>query len=265
MRFKISKYIAFIRVSLRSHLKYPANCIFQVLPPLIRIWILATLYSLVELRVSGTNHGLSTGQIVWAVGICQIVGSSAVNIDQQIQVEVRSGAVAYWLNRPINYVVYHLLNYLGRSIAILAIGAIFGIPLIYLLVGSIKISWLQLIWAVGLVLLGLLLFFLQVAAIGLCSFWIENTDPIRWVYQKAWIALGGMIIPIAILPNWLRHLVEFLPFPYLFQNGAAIISNYQFESALKATFAALAWILISVVLVAFIYQRGVRNVAINGG
>ena len=49
---------------------------------------------------------------------------------------------------------------------------------------------------------------LSTAAIGLSAFWIVDTSPVYWIWQKLAFVLGGLLLPLELYPDWLRALAR---------------------------------------------------------
>src|SRR5439155_15074726 len=70
--------------------------------------------------------------------------------------------------------------------------------------------------AVGIILPAAMAFdFLISCAIGLLSFWVEDTWAFDFIYRRLVMLLGGMMIPLDIFPEPLSSIARALPFSYI--------------------------------------------------
>jgi len=115
------------------------------------------------------------------------------------------------------------------------------------------------------VVLGLTLNFLIEFSIGMLAFWFEDTQPFFWIYQKLVFTLGGLFLPLELLPGPLATVAGFLPFAAVTYAPARIFSGFSVEVFAAQVALQLAWMAALVVVVAAIYTRAVRKVNIHGG
>ena len=93
-----------------------------------------------------------------------------------IDEEVKTGTLAYSVNRPYSYILFHFSGFIGRSIPNLFINLLIGSVAALILVGPIALSWQALGLGVVLLFFGYVLDFFVSLIIGLTAFWIEDTS-----------------------------------------------------------------------------------------
>jgi ABC-2 type transport system permease protein len=112
-----------------------------------------------------------------------------------IEQDVRLGDVACQLMRPTSYVGFRLALAGAELCVNLLLLAPVGLIATGLLVGP-PAEPLALLAALPLAMLASLAWMFCTAAIGLCAFWVQDTAPIYWVFQKSVFVLGGLIVPL---------------------------------------------------------------------
>ena len=152
--------------------------------------------------------GLTLADTMWYLMMAEAVMLSKRDLSETMSEQVKDGSVAYLLNKPFNFILYHFAAGLGDSVLAFGGNLIIGSAVVWLMVGPPPgiTGWL---FAGVAVVLALLLDFCFSALIGLSAFVVEETVAFRWIYQKFLLLLGGVLIPLDFFPAWLPdHLAQ---------------------------------------------------------
>lgn len=267
MFIKLSKYWAVAVANNRTERSYLINLLSSNSSILIRIWVFVALYKLTFRSMAVTQiDGLNLSQIVWILAITQSLGC-VVNPDvsKLIEEDVRSGNIAYMLNRPYSFLIYQFACFWGRSSASLPLNIGLSSVITAYFVGGIQFNPIGILAAVYLAIVGLCVHFLMNCMIGLLSFWIEDVSSFRWLYQKAYIVFGGMILPTAIFPTAFRKIAEVLPFAHIFHSPAQMVVNYTSSDFYFFAMVQSFWLVTLLIAISLLFTRVVRNLSVNGG
>jgi ABC-2 type transport system permease protein len=103
------------------------------------------------------------------------------------------------------------------------------------------------------------------ALIGLLAFWLEDVSPLYWLWQKAMFVLGGMFVPLALYPEWLRLVALWSPFSALISGPGSMVVDPD-----PKIFALLGLKLVGCALFAQnalerAFLHGQKRLAVNGG
>ena len=129
----------------------------------------------------------------------------------KISDDVKSGNIAYNINKPYNYVGYSLATHLGDCSIRFVMYLILGILVGLLFLGSIPgIGILEFLGVVLTMILATVISSLLVIGIGLLSFVIEDSNPFYWLYSK-FILILGTVFPIEYFPSVIRPILTFSP------------------------------------------------------
>ncbi|MBN1919805.1 MAG: ABC-2 family transporter protein, partial [Anaerolineae bacterium] len=171
---------------------------------LIFMGIFMALWSTVY-AVSGntTESGYTLRDIVWYLVMTETVMMSSSRIFVDMGEAVRSGAVATTLARPVSFPLSQMATSLGTSAPRFALNLAAGMLVVSLGVGFGAGSLPGLAAFLLLAALALLLDALIVVLIGLLAFWMEETQPVFWIYQKLLFTVGGLFLPLEFFPDWL--------------------------------------------------------------
>ncbi|MFA5075145.1 MAG: hypothetical protein WC436_03530 [Candidatus Babeliales bacterium] len=267
LHLKIIKYLAVVKVNIQSRTAIFADMIARNLAIAFRIWMFAQIY-MASFHALGQTHigNLDLKSTIWIMMFVQIFRSSSrPRVDKLIDESVRTGAFAYTINKPYSFVLFHYFGFIGRIIPSVLTNLLVGITIAALLSGLIKISILNIIIGTILLFLGYTLNFFIEIIIGLSAFWVENTEPFSWIYQRTQYILGGAIVPISLFPEKLAPIAEFLPFSQIYYGAARVLVDLNFFIILKYFLIQSFWIIFFSFLAFIIFRKGIKNVSINGG
>ncbi len=263
----LRKYISIASIQAKTEKTYLFNLFSKGAIIALRIWIIAQLYEAsFSSGVVGQIEGITPAMIIWMVTLTQAFGIvTSPDVGTLISEDVRKGEIAYSLLRPISYPMQQFAGFWGRSAPSLILGTTLSVIVAFLLVGGFELHLKALFFGSILLILGLTLHFLISLSIGLLAFWTEDVSAFRWIYQKLYIMLGGMILPPAIFPERLQWIVERLPFAHLFYSASEVIVLFDYTRMMQHLCVQVGWVILLSIVSYFLYQKGVRRVAQNGG
>jgi ABC-2 type transport system permease protein len=170
------------------------------------------------------------------------------------------------VNKPIGYITYKSSMHFGYNI-LNGVVTLAGLLLILnFFVGAPAFTPTP-IWMVEVAILtvfGLALAYLQYIIVGLTAFWLNNATPAYWILDKAILILVGSYMPVALFPTFMQYIAKFSPF------GASMFSTYIFypnfaQEAPTLIAIQIGWLLVTFLLVKFIYAAAEKKLTINGG
>lgn len=265
--YKFLKYFEIAKVNYYNSAAYLFNLLSRSATVVLRIWIFAQLFK-VTYAASGVSEvgGMTVVMVVWSLMMTQSFQSSTrPPISQLIDEEVKTGALAYSINRPYSYIFFHLAGFFGRSLPNLFINLSVGLLAALILVGPLDFSFYGIAFGMTLLFFGYILDFFINLIIGLLAFWVEDTSAFTWIYSKGQMIFGGIILPIALFPEYLQKIAEILPFSLMYYGAARIAVNFDFYLFQKFIFMQFVWIFVFGLLAFYLFNKGIKNVSINGG
>jgi ABC-2 type transport system permease protein len=189
---------------------------------------------------------------------------SKPRLSRLISAEVKDGSVAYMLNKPYNFIVYHFSVGLGDSLTNMIFNILAGGALVWLMQSPPPQAWG---WPLVLLtmILAWLIDFCIAALIGLAAFAVEEVAAFDWIYQKILFILGGMLIPLDFFPGWLRTISQASPFAYMIYGPARLFVEPSPERFFALFLGQIVWLAVLGAIVTVSYRRGMHWLAINGG
>jgi ABC-2 type transport system permease protein len=263
----LQKYLEIAKINAVNTLHHSTNLIGRGLILLIRIWIFTQLYRVTyEVQHTTIINGLTLPMIIWNLVFVQgFQIASRPAVSRMIDEEVKTGTLAYSINRPYSYNLFHYFAFMGRVIPSLLVNIGMGIVIAMLMVGPIQVEPMSIVAGSILLFFGYALDFLMSLAIGLAAFWMEDTSAFMWIYHKGFMVFGGAILPIALFPDKVQAIAVRLPFAQLYYSAARILVYYDASLFIQYLTLQLTWIAVMGSIVFFMFQKGVRYVSLNGG
>ena len=262
----LEKYTAVARITLLAGLVYPGDLLIRCSGMALVLFVFAQLWiTTYERGGFGQVAGFSLANMVWYLVITETVAFSAPRVSLKIDEEVKSGELVYVLLRPYSYVGYHLSAYWGEALVRLPVNLALGGGVALATVGPPNTSLAAAFAALVALALSLTLNFCVECAIGLLAFWFEDTQPFFWAYQKLVFVLGGLFLPLELLPGPLALLASLLPFAAVAYAPGRVFVGASPELATGQVALQLIWSVALAEVVVLVYRLAVRQVNVHGG
>lgn len=204
-------------------------------------------------------------QLLWYIAFNEWVIISLPDIQEEIELDLRSGKLAYMLPRPISYLCATFFEGLGMLTVNLFVLGIVTFSFTWVSTGNIPLgaSAFPLTLAIGL-LAGCVGLIFQML-IGISAFWLRDVSPFHWVWEKLLYTLGGLMLPLAVYPEWMQAVASLTPFPAILGDRSALAIHFSSEDAFSVIAILAFWGTIGLACLVFFYRRGLRILNIEGG
>lgn len=260
------KYGAITLTNLQNQLAYVWDALGRSAFIVLIMFIFVQLWTAVyESQGTAEIAGLTLSATIWYFLTAEMIELGKFRHDQRISEEVKDGSIAYALVRPYNYLAYHFFNGLGETLVKMLLIFLLGLPIVLYYAGLPTISLTGLLAVLLVAFLALVLDFCMASMIGLLAFSTEDTFSFRLIYQKLIFILGGLLIPIDFLPEWLQRIALALPFGMTTYAPARLFVAFSAPLFLCFLALQLLWIGAFGLLLLVQYRWAARRLAINGG
>jgi ABC-2 type transport system permease protein len=268
-----TKYSAVFATSVRNQVAYWGEWLLRGVFLMMVLFVFLQLWRATYGAQAQADHpsggrvigGFTLPQMLWYLALTESIVLSRPRVNQTIDQEVRSGDIAYVLLRPYAYAGYHLATYLGERVLRFATTLAIASVLAALYVGPVQVTAAHSAAALLALGLAMLIDFLGSFAVGLLAFWTEDTDSIGLIYDRAVMLLGGMFLPLSLLPAAIARVADALPFSVLVYGPARLaLGDPEANLAAIVVRQALALVLFGAVA-AGLYRAALRRVSVNGG
>lgn len=261
----IKKYWSIFIIQLINSLAYPGELVGRSLMIIPFMWIFSQLWR-VTFDAAGVESisGLTLQDTLWYLVMAETIELSRPRLGATIADAVKDGSIAYVLNKPYNFLLYHLSTSMGKTVFRALMNALFGSLVIWLLIGppANPIGFLVVIPAV---IGAWVLNFCVSVLIGLAAFVTEDVSAFQWIYQKFAFILGGLLIPLDFYPAWLQTIAKALPFSSMIYAPSRLFVTPSVELFINTLVMQIIWILALGLAAALAYRRGVTVLTVNGG
>jgi len=224
--------------------------------------VLATLWRTAAASHGGALAGYSSAQFVWYIFTSE-ASIMALN-PRQIELtgeDIATGAVAVELLRPAPVLGVRIATEVGRCLPRLMGCALLGAVFATVMVGGPPRPAALFLAAPSLVLAVTCNLTAQHAFAG-AAFWIRDARSTWFLYQKLVFVLGGMLLPLQVLPAWLHGVAAVLPFTAMAYAPARLASGH-LEPWLLAL--QLGWLAVLAVVARTVFAAGERRLQVVGG
>ena len=263
----MKKYLYIYKATLIENLSYIYDILLGFVNFIVMMFVFLNLWEYIYLDSSQIINGYTISQMIWYVLVTETLwfGSKNKNLMKQINQDIKSGNIAYNINKPYNYVFYIIAKHLGeitiKFIAFSIIGIIMGV----LFVGSIQsFNIVNLPLILITTLLGILINSVLRIAISLISFWIEDSTPFHWVYDKL-ILVVGTIFPIEMFPSFIRPILQCTPIFVVTYGPAKLLIDFTMGKFIQVLIAQTIYLIITIAVVLILYKKGAKKLNVNGG
>ncbi|MDQ2998080.1 MAG: ABC-2 family transporter protein [Chloroflexota bacterium] len=253
-------------IAARSNLAYLGEVATRTLFLAVILYIFLQLWRVTYSETaSATLGGLTLAQMLWYLAMTEAITLSTPRVAQEVDQDVRTGALAVQLIRPLSYPLARLWMTLGERLVRFALNVAVGSMLALLLVGPIAFTPLGLLMFALTLPLAFVLDFLGNFLIGLAAFWIEDTTGLALIYSRLTMILGGMLIPLELFPEHLQPILRALPFAGVVYGPARMFVHP--ELGFMANLVVRQGIAIGVfaILVTLVYRVALGRIFSNGG
>jgi ABC-2 type transport system permease protein len=269
----VTGYAAIVAARFRALLQYRAAALgglfTQVFFGLVRIMILVAFYA-----AASQHQPMSLPDVIGYIWL----GQATLLLvpwrnDADIADQIRTGNVVYELTRPLD--LYGI--WLARAIAwrtapvLLRMLPMFVVAM--LIIPAILPGWgleapsaasfvMWLACFAGAVLLSAALTTLM----NVTLMWTIAGDGISMIIASLATMFGGLVIPLALFPDWAKPVLYALPFAGLLDFPSRVFTgNIAPEHAVWVVAHQLAWTAAFIALGRWLLSRGLRRLVVQGG
>ncbi|MDR1589996.1 MAG: ABC-2 family transporter protein [Oscillospiraceae bacterium] len=190
--------------------------------------------------------------------------------DEELLAGIRDGHVAYELCRPYDMYSFWYARLCAMRVSGTALRFLPVITIALILPGAYRLTPPASVGALAMFLLSLTLALALVVAISMfiyiLTFVTLTPQGASLIMYASSEFLGGMLIPIPLMPEWLQTITAFFPFRYLGDLPFRLYSgNISGVDAVFQIMIQLAWIVGLILLGRVAFRHVTRRVVVQGG
>jgi ABC-2 type transport system permease protein len=260
---RAAKYAALAAAAARRALAERGVVIGRVVFLGVILFVFSRIWTLLAER--GALAGTAQTDFVWYLAVTEWCVLSLPPVFLNIEADVRSGDVACRLVRPISYTGAQLAEALGETALRLAVLGPAAALFAFAIGGGLPSDPRGLALALPLGLLASVVAVLSLVAIGLSAFWIVDTSPVYWIWQKLLFLLGGLLLPLDLYPDWLRAAARLSPFPAMIFGPGRTALGFAPAQALETALELVFWAGVIGALLVWLTRRARARLTVSGG
>lgn len=261
------RYVALAVTAFQQATAYRITTIFSILVNFFWVFILYFLWDAAfseSERIAGYSWAEMRTYIVLAYGINALVGWT---IGSGMMQSVKSGAIVIDLVRPLNYCGTQLARAVGFSVVEGAISFVLtvlvGITIFDMQRPDSAVATAAFLVAV---LAGYVTKVLVTFLFSLLCFWVLNSVGLMWAQMALINILSGTLIPLALMPDWLRIVANVLPLRGIVATPLALYLGKATGWEAAGLLALQGgWLVVLWVFANWAWKRAFRAVEIQGG
>lgn len=265
----MNKYLSIFKTSFKQESKTITNSLTSVVSFVVIIYIMQQLWQFIY-GGNGTGtliNGYSLNMMIWYLIMAEVL-MYAVNsrgVTRAFGNDIKSGKIAYQLNKPYNYYFYQVSTssgeFMWKLIFLVPTAIIMGVVLL----GPIPNFSIAYVVPIGVsMLLAILLTCTIYGMVGLLSFWIEEATPFTWIIQKFQM-LFGLFFPPEFFPVWLQPIITYSPVYAMMSGPCKLLANFSWDLFARVTVSQILYLMVFTILGLFIYNKGTKKVNVHGG
>lgn len=262
----ISKLLEIAKQTARENFYYRFDMILFVINFVISI----TVYIFIWLAIyknGGQILGMTFEQITtYYILVVSLEPIISWGVNQEIGENIRDGEILRELLNPISYFNYYFGIRIGELIEAGTV-AIITFIICSLLFGVLAPAGiLNFLFFILIIILSVIVVFLFELSLGMTSFYTNAVWGVEVFKRAALHIFSGMIAPIALFPEFLQKIVNFLPFKECIYIPINIyFGNLSILEILQVISKQCLWIVIFYLLAKIMFKHTIKHITINGG
>lgn len=263
---KIRFAFTVIKIFMKNQMQDKTNLLLDIFNMVSRCLIVFLLYAYIFKLNNGIINGIDYKTTMWSMFIyfCIMI-LNLRRLDNQIMTEVKSGNVEMFMNKPTNYLMISFYKVIGQGIFSFLFISILGSIIMAFSVGIPNLNLVIFIPTFIITfLLGQILGLMIFALIGLMAFFIEDIRPIHWIVDKFIMILGGSYLPISMFPPFMKVIAFLSPFGAINFASSTVYESWNNEFMFRILMQ-LSWIMVTYLLLNYVYRKSKEKAMINGG
>lgn len=261
----LRSYPQLLRSAVQVTLTYRGRLLFMfagALFPMLLLFVWLTVAS-----ESPTLPGWDAGRFVSYYLAAVVVNDlTASEISWSFDADLRTGELAAKLLRPFPVFHQYVATEAGSRLVTVPI---FGAVLVALTLTVPMVAFpsgvASLVAALVAAVVAFVLAVLMSSTFALVGFWTTQSANIYMLWWGLGAFVSGWIAPLALMPSWLQHTAELLPFRYALGFPVELALGVETGSVIGGFAIAFAWIAAFIIVYAVLWRRGIRHFQAVGG
>ncbi|HEV2890536.1 MAG TPA: ABC-2 family transporter protein [Frankiaceae bacterium] len=251
-----------VTVAARKGAAERGGLLFTVGFYLLVSWALGSVWRMAAGAGDGEVAGYTAVALTWYIATSE---AATIPLNQKliedVGLAIGNGSIAVEMLRPASVLGVRVMTELGRSLPRLVVCLVAGSALA-LVTGGAPPSVAALALVPFALVLAIACNTVSMYAFAGAGFWLRDTRSAWFLYQKLVFLLGGMLLPLQVLPHALERAAHLMPFMAMAYVPARLASGHvEPELLLVQAF----WLVVLGLLATRVFAAGERRIATVGG
>lgn len=196
----------------------------------------------------------------------QIIHILFPKVSSKLSQLVKTGDIVHWLLKPISIFRQFFFVSIGQSIYRLIFIAL-PILLIIILIFNIFPDFIlfNIFKFILVFVLSYLFVFIFDLFIGIFSFHTYNIRGVQSFKYAAITLLSGRFLPLSLYPDWIRKIIEYIPFKIMYYYPLMVLFNKTEQTLINIVIYQIIWIIILGFFTYIFYKSSIKKILIQGG
>jgi ABC-2 type transport system permease protein len=255
-------FLVSLETSARRVLAEPAGFVVSLGFYLPVVSVLSPHWRTATAATGGAVAGYSAVALTWYVATSEAATVSMnIRLIEEVGEDIASGSIAVELLRPASILALRVGSELGRTLPRLGACVVTGILGARLVAGAPP-NGAALALAAPSLVLAVTCNLVAQHAFAAVSFWVRDARSTWFLYQKLVFVVGGMLLPLEVLPERLAAIAKALPFMAMAYAPARLAAGHLEPSLLLAQ---LGWLAALSAVAVGVFASGERRLQVVGG
>lgn len=263
---RLLAYAELARIQFRTALTYRADYLINFVGILVQVYLLRVVWTAVyDGRATVDGVPLATIIAYSTLAVVQHALFNPWNFSS-IPQRVREGKIAVDLLRPVGFVSQAFAGQAGVTLALLPL-MVLVTPLAILLGGMARPADTGAVFGYAASLaLGYVISAQLAVVVGCLAFWTTELTGVFIIYRTTSQFLSGALVPLWVMPDWLQHIAQLLPFQATAYTPTAIyLGRLTGTDMLVGLAAQVGWVVVIAGIARLVWSRAVHRVVVQGG
>ncbi len=257
-----------IRAAWVKNITYRFTVLAYRIGEIAEVLVLILMWSAIYAGGSGVVKGFTLPEMITYV----LIGNFSLAVTRNflaslVSVDINQGRLSMYLIKPVSYIQYAFIHELGRIFLAMTMSVANQVLLILCFKSTFIFNTDPRYLAIFIVML-IFAFVIEMLIgflIGIIAFWTDEVNGIQTTIDRVKRFFSGGYFPLSLLPLTFLTISNYLPFSYSFFVPAQLyLKKITLVEGLQGLVVQIVWIALLSIIVAIVWNRGLRKYEATG-
>lgn len=266
MRSLWDVYVQQFKTTLAVQLQYRASLVIWLIGHVLEPVIYIVVWSTVARASGGSVGNFTTGEFAAYYIVLMLVNHATFTwIMWEYDYRIRHGSLSFALLRPVHPIHSDIADNVSYKLLTMIVMLPTAVGLSFAFRPAFHLVPWAVVTFVPVLALAFLVRFLVEWSLALAAFWTTRTAAINQMYFVVMLFLSGQIAPLALMPAPIRVAATLLPFRWVVSFPVELLlGRLTLVETLTGLGAQIIWLVLSVMMLKFVWRAGVRQYSAVG-